>query len=89
MERSYNGTIHNTALCAGYPGGLIDSCEYDSGGPLLCKKCGRFYLVGLVSWGEQCARPHKYGVYANLKELTNWIKEKIRELENLEARLRG
>jgi len=80
-EISYNGTIHDTALCAGFPEGGIDACEYDSGGPLVCQKCGRYYALGLVSWGDQCALPNKYGVYADLRVLTPWVKEKITKYE--------
>lgn len=81
QEKSYNGTIHGTAMCAGFPEGGIDACEYDSGGPLVCTKCGRHYAAGLVSWGEKCALPNKYGVYANLTVLTPWITEKISKFE--------
>ena len=81
QEKSYNGTIHGTAMCAGHPEGRIDACEYDSGGPLVCMKCGRHYVAGLVSWGDQCALPNKYGVYANMTVLTPWVKEKISKFE--------
>ena len=77
IDKAYNGTIHSTALCAGYPQGLTDACEYDSGGPLSCMKCGRYYLTGIVSWGHQCARPYKYGVYARMQMLTPWLVDKI------------
>lgn len=89
QEKSYNGTIHGTAMCAGFPQGGIDACEYDSGGPLVCKKCGRHYAAGLVSWGEKCALPNKYGVYANLTVLTPWITGKISTSEQGHGVLRG
>ncbi|XP_048584154.1 coagulation factor IX isoform X2 [Nematostella vectensis] len=78
---SYNGTIHETALCAGYERGLKDSCEFDSGGPLACQKGGRYYAVGLVSWGDECARAHKFGVYSRMAKLTPWMVSKIAEKE--------
>ncbi|XP_058944484.2 plasminogen-like [Pocillopora verrucosa] len=73
--KSYNGTVHNRALCAGFEKGGVDACQYDSGGPLACKHRGRFYLTGIVSWGHECARPHKYGVYANMFKVTKWVEE--------------
>lgn len=73
--KSYNGTVHNRALCAGFEKGGVDACQYDSGGPLACKHRGRFYLTGIVSWGHECARPHKYGVYANMLKVTKWVEE--------------
>ena len=86
LEKAYNGTIHGTALCAGFPKGGTDSCEYDSGGGLVCKKCGRYYLLGLVSWGHECARPWKFGVYANMVVLTSWVQETIKNLTAENAR---
>ena len=79
-NKSYNGTIHNTALCAGFPKGGVDSCEYDSGGGLVCKRCDQYYLLGLVSWGHECARPWKFGVYTNMVVLTSWVQETIRNV---------
>ncbi|MDX6664774.1 MAG: trypsin [Solirubrobacteraceae bacterium] len=58
-------------LCAGFPQGGTDTCQGDSGGPLLARlKNGRRRLVGATSYGEGCAQPGKYGVYARVAEGT-------------------
>ena len=78
---SYNGTIGNNFLCAGFKEGGTDACSYDSGGPLACPVLdgdGRWMLAGIVSWGEGCALPHKYGVYTNVNEFTEWMKEAMK-----------
>ena len=82
---SYNGTIHGRALCAGFEEGGVDACQYDSGGPLSCEHGGRFYLTGLVSWGHECARPHKYGVYANMFVVTSWVEKTIKKHRDMDV----
>ncbi|MDA9599434.1 serine protease [bacterium] len=46
-------------VCAGYAQGGVDACQGDSGGPLIQNS----KQIGIVSWGEGCALPQKYGVY--------------------------
>lgn len=51
--------ILSSNICAGFVSGGTDACQGDSGGPLLVS--GK--QIGIVSWGEGCALPNKYGVY--------------------------
>lgn len=58
-----------TMICAGYPRGGTDTCEGDSGGPLLAPLPHHtFRLVGATSFGKGCAEAGKPGVYARLAE---------------------
>ena len=70
---SYNGTIRPGMMCAGYREGGIDSCQGDSGGPLVWRSPDGPVLVGVVSFGEGCARKLKYGVYTRVAEYRSWI----------------
>ncbi|NXO15297.1 ENTK Enteropeptidase, partial [Oriolus oriolus] len=69
--------ITENMLCAGYDMGGIDSCQGDSGGPLTSKDGDKWFLVGVTSFGEGCARPQRPGVYVRVTMFVDWIKEII------------
>lgn len=69
-----------TMVCAGYPNGGTDTCEGDSGGPLLAHlPGGAMRLVAATSFGAGCGQPGKPGVYARLAEgpIRTWIKSVV------------
>jgi secreted trypsin-like serine protease len=70
---SYNNRITPGMLCAGRAEGGEDSCQGDSGGPLSSAHGQSRVLVGVVSWGEGCARRAKYGVYTRVSSYVNWV----------------
>ncbi len=72
---SYNGRIRPTMLCAGYQQGGRDACVGDSGGPLMVQQNGVFRQVGIVSQGDGCAMPGKYGIYTRVANYANWIQQ--------------
>ena len=69
--------LKQTHMCAGGVRGK-DTCSGDSGGPLMRQMTGSWYLIGVVSFGPQkCGAPGVPGVYTNVAEYVDWIKDNI------------
>ena len=60
-----------------YSLGGRDSCQGDSGGPLAILSPTGNILIGIVSWGNGCARLWFPGVYSNVYNLLNFIKQNL------------
>ncbi|CAF2825813.1 unnamed protein product [Rotaria sp. Silwood2] len=61
-------SIHNESgqFCAGVQGGGKDTCQGDSGGPLMMFSNQQWYIVGITSYGNDCALPFYPGVYTRV-----------------------
>ncbi|XKL65704.1 hypothetical protein PGB90_009124 [Kerria lacca] len=68
--------IPNIFICAGWRKGGFDSCEGDSGGPMVIQRPDkRWLLAGIISWGIGCAEPNQPGVYTRISEFRDWINQ--------------
>jgi secreted trypsin-like serine protease len=69
--------VPGSMVCAGPMAGGQDSCNGDSGGPLLVPDPdgpGSWLQVGITSWGpEGCALPDLPGVYAEVAAARPWL----------------
>lgn len=68
---SYRGGLTKGMLCVGQFEGGRDACQGDSGGPLVCNEL----LAGIVSFGNDCAKPGFPGIYADVAYYQEWIRK--------------
>ncbi|EDL85331.1 rCG52171 [Rattus norvegicus] len=75
-------SLTTNMLCASYGNESFDACQGDSGGPLVCNQesDGRWYQVGIISWGKSCGQKGSPGIYTVLANYILWI-EKITQIE--------
>jgi secreted trypsin-like serine protease len=79
MINTFTGETYITdnMLCAGEKEGGKDSCTGDSGGPLAVYDDAQWKLLGIVSWGDGCARENYYGVYTNVGNFNSFISQYV------------
>ncbi|XP_041061556.1 coagulation factor X [Carcharodon carcharias] len=77
--QSTNLSVTDNMFCAGYKDDYMDSCQGDSGGPYAVLYRQTWYLIGIISWGEGCARAGKYGVYTRVPGYLSWIYDTLSE----------
>ncbi|XP_077983222.1 tryptase beta-2-like [Glandiceps talaboti] len=75
--RSHTDVVTDNMFCAlpASKGQRKDACRGDSGSPFVKKISGRWYLIGLVSWGVNCADPKFPGVYTTVSKFDDWIRQ--------------
>jgi hypothetical protein len=72
-QAAYGSDVDSSVICAGLEQGGADSCSGDSGGPLVVPAGDGWALAGVVSWGDGCGLPGKYGVYTRVASYEAWI----------------
>jgi len=87
MYNSSSKITSNMICCTSPPNDPgNDSCYGDSGGPLVIPGGADNgvddLLVGIVSWGYDCADPDYPGVYSRLSDNSDWIEEKVCEMSD-------
>ncbi|XP_055840657.1 uncharacterized protein LOC129908281 [Episyrphus balteatus] len=74
--------VTETLICAGSY--ITDACQGDSGGPMMMPQLEdrifRYYIIGLVSYGYECARAGFPGVYTRVAAYMQWIKNNMMTL---------
>ena len=76
-SRGLLGFDLTSMICGGVaPYTDVDTCQGDSGGPMSAKINGANYLIGITSWGVNCADGFP-GVYTRVSSYFDWIDRNI------------
>ena len=75
--QSYDGSIVDSHLCAGFVDGQVDACAGDSGGPLYITRNGVQVQAGISSFGIGCGLPLFYGIYTEVSFFIPWLSQYI------------
>jgi Trypsin len=60
-------------------GSCPDSCQGDSGGPLFIPHSLGLLQAGIVSYGDQCGKKGRPGVYTSIAHFSDWIRRYVPE----------
>ncbi|XP_064463803.1 uncharacterized protein LOC135374808 [Ornithodoros turicata] len=86
----FNTPIHQWHLCGGRPEGNKGVCYGDSGGPYQCEmENGRWYVMGLASFGSGCAKGNYPDVYTRVPYFVDWIRSTIQNHRSTNSRRRS
>ncbi|XP_041988852.1 phenoloxidase-activating factor 2-like isoform X1 [Aricia agestis] len=75
-------TLHNSLTCAGGEEG-VDTCVGDGGSPLVCplpdpsRKSTRYAVYGMVAYGVSCGEKDVPGVYVDIPQVYQWVKDQM------------
>nr|KAF6368349.1 coagulation factor X [Myotis myotis] len=72
-------SITPNMFCAGYDSKLEDACQGDSGGPHVTRFKDTYFITGIISWGEGCARKGKFGIYTKVTNFLKWIERSMKK----------
>ncbi|XP_034106687.1 venom serine protease [Drosophila albomicans] len=70
----YNISIDANQVCTyDHTGQGQDSCQYDSGGPVILRQRNRMFLLGVISYGRSCGQRYGIGVNTRISSHLKWI----------------
>ena len=57
---------------------IFDNLKGDSGGPLIEKRGGTYFLIGIVSYGVPCGVKDYPTIYTKVSRYMTWINSKVK-----------
>jgi hypothetical protein len=80
LRKTYLGSefiLDSSFLCAGGEE-VKAACDGDDGSPLICLGSDhKFVQIGIASWGIGCGVLNQPGVFTNVAQFKDWIKEQL------------
>lgn len=72
QAHNYGSSIQNGMFCAGIPQNMIDACDGDSGGPMVCEENGKKSFVFMQDFN--CKNYHRisHTLWNNLMGSKMW-----------------
>ncbi|CAF1920276.1 unnamed protein product [Rotaria magnacalcarata] len=65
-------------ICAGQLQGGADTCQADSGGPLMIENADSCWeIIGITSFGKSCGKPNTPGIYTRVATYNSFIRSII------------
>jgi len=82
--------LPHDVICLGVPAGGKSACHGDSGGPMVCKRDGKWWQYGVTDfvWSKtSCAGPNQPFGYADVVAYLPWIQQNsgglCRQIQNI------
>ncbi|XP_069100373.1 transmembrane protease serine 9-like isoform X4 [Pleurodeles waltl] len=72
--------VQHSMICAGSALGGKDTCQRDTGGPLVCQYNNAWLLAGVVSYRDGCGQPNRPGIYTLVSAYTQWIIQNVPDI---------
>jgi secreted trypsin-like serine protease len=90
VYQAMGSTIEDNQICAGYIEGGSDTCQNDSGGPLLITTPTGVQQIGIVSYGQSpdgtpCGGANSYGVYTRVSSFLDFILQYVPNTQTASA----
>ncbi|XP_070566761.1 chymotrypsinogen B-like [Ptychodera flava] len=77
-DKAHFDAVYDYHVCTSNEGG-VGTCYGDAGGPLVCKRNKKWFVIGISSWIRgQCASENYPSVFSRVSTAMRWISDKLK-----------